>query len=66
MAKGKIIAPKAVKREKGKMYFIDGSGNVRETKMNRKGGKKGRHVCRVEKPKTSRPKAKAKTKKRRR
>lgn len=47
MAKGTIVAKNAVSRKKGKMYFVDGSGNVREVTMNRRGGKKGRHVCKV-------------------
>ena len=61
MAKGKIVAAKAVKRNKGKMYFVDGQGNVRETSMNRRGGKKGRHVCAAKK----RPATKRQSKKRR-
>lgn len=36
---GKIVVSKAIKRKPGCMYYIDGNGNVRETKMNR-GGKK--------------------------
>lgn len=49
MAK-KIVVKKAVTRKKGMLYFVDGSGNVVETKMNRKGGKKGRHVCKASAP----------------
>ena len=40
MAKGKIVAAKAVKREKGKMYFVDGDGNVRSVTMKRKAAAK--------------------------
>ena len=29
-----------IERKKGMMYFVDGQGNVMETKMNRKGKKK--------------------------
>lgn len=51
MPKGKIITKKAVDnasqlRKKGMMLFVDREGNVRVTKMNRKGGKRGRKVCR--------------------
>jgi len=35
MAK-KIEVKKAVKREKGKLYFVDKNGNVVSTKMKRK------------------------------
>lgn len=59
---GKIVASKAVSRKKGYLYFVDGNGNVRETKMNRKGGKKGRKVCSVPKKKTARKKKAAKRK----
>lgn len=45
MAKKKIVAKKVITRKPGKLYFIDKSGNVVETSMNRKGGKKGRKVC---------------------
>jgi hypothetical protein len=38
---GKIIVKNVVKREKGKLYYIDGQGNVCEAKMAR-GGKKKR------------------------
>jgi hypothetical protein len=38
MAK-KIVLKNAVKRQKGKMYFVDGSGNLCETTMS-KGRKK--------------------------
>lgn len=43
-----VILPKAIVRKPGMMYYIDGQGNVVETSMNRKGGKKGRHVCKAE------------------
>jgi len=33
MAKGKIVAKNVVKRKEGMLYFVDKSGNVRETKM---------------------------------
>ena len=36
---GKIIVKNAVKREKGKMYYVDGKGNLCEAKM-AKGGKR--------------------------
>lgn len=36
MAKGKIVKKKAVNRRKGYMYYVDGDGNVRETKMKRR------------------------------
>ena len=42
---GKILVKSAVTRQKGKLYYIDGKGNVCEASMNRKGGKKGRSVC---------------------
>lgn len=35
MAKGTIVKKGAVKRKKGFLYFVDGDGNVRETKMAR-------------------------------
>lgn len=43
--KGKIVAKNVVDRKEGAFYFLDGSGNVREMKPNRKGGKDGRKVC---------------------
>ena len=64
MAK-KIIVRAAVKRQKGKLYFIDGNGNVVETSMNRKGGKKGRHVCSTKTAKKKTAKKKAAPKKKR-
>ena len=48
---GTIVAKKAVKRRAGYLYFVDGDGNVKESKMNRKGGKKGRKVCSHSAPK---------------
>jgi hypothetical protein len=42
---GKVIVKSAIKRQKGKLYYIDAKGNVCEATMNRKGGKKGRKVC---------------------
>lgn len=30
---GKIVVKNAVKREKGKMYYIDGEGNLCEAEM---------------------------------
>jgi len=36
MAKGTIVVKKAVKREKGYLYFIDKEGNIRRTKMKKK------------------------------
>lgn len=33
MAKGRVVAKKAVKRRKGYLYYVDKNGNVRETKM---------------------------------
>ncbi len=40
---GKIIVKNAIKREKGKLYYIDGSGNVCSAEMAR-GGKKKKKV----------------------
>jgi len=40
---GKIIVKNAVKREKGYLYYVDGSGNVCQAKMSR-GGKKKKAV----------------------
>ena len=45
-SKGRIVAEKVVKRKEGYLYFVDGKGNVKETKMNRKGAKRGHKVCR--------------------
>lgn len=36
MAKGTIVAAKAVTRKKGYMYFVDGDGNVRSTPMGKR------------------------------
>jgi hypothetical protein len=43
----KIILKNAIEREKGKLYFVDGKGNVVEAILNRKGGKKGRTFSKV-------------------
>jgi hypothetical protein len=65
MAKGTVVAKTSVKRKSGYLYFVDADGNVRETKMNRKGGKKGRKVCSTVKPKRkAAPKKKAAPRKR--
>lgn len=40
MAKGTVVASNAVKREKGYLYFVDASGNVRRTRMASGGRKK--------------------------
>ena len=56
MAK-KILKKAVVKRQSGKLYFIDKAGNVCETSMNRKGGKKGRKVCGVKPKKRATKKA---------
>lgn len=53
---GTIVAKNAVKRKSGYLYFVDGNGNVKETKMNRKGGKKGRKTCSTPKRKKASPK----------
>lgn len=45
MAKGKVVAKNVVKRKQGYLYYVDGKGNVAETKMNRKGAKRGHKVC---------------------
>lgn len=61
-----------ITRKKGRMYFVKGNGDVMETTMNRKGGKKGRHYCKTQpkghqkhsKPaKTTKKKGKAQRKK---
>ena len=50
MAKGRIVAKSAVtKRKKDYFYYVDADGNVRETKRNTKGGKRGRKVCKTAK-----------------
>jgi len=33
---GTIVKSNVVKRKKGYLYYVDGSGNVRRTKMKRK------------------------------
>ena len=58
-----IVAKKAVKSKPGYLYFVDADGNVKETKMNRKGGKKGRKVCSSSKPVKKAAKKKAAKKK---
>jgi hypothetical protein len=40
-----IVARNVVKREKGYLYFVDGSGNVAKTKMKR-GASRGHRTCR--------------------
>jgi hypothetical protein len=40
----KVVAK--ITRKKGSMYYVNKAGQVIETKLNRKGGKKGRKVCR--------------------
>jgi len=37
---GRIIVKNVIKREKGKLYYIDKKGNVCEAKMKRGGKKK--------------------------
>lgn len=44
-----IIVKNAVERRKGYMYYVDGKGNIGESKMNTKGGKTGRTVRRKNK-----------------
>lgn len=44
-SKGKVVAKEVVDRKEGHLYFVDGVGNVRESKMNRKGAKRGHKVC---------------------
>jgi hypothetical protein len=39
---GKIIVKNAVNRKPGFLYYVDGSGNVCEAKMARKGRKKAK------------------------
>lgn len=41
--KGKVVG--SVNRQPGNLYFVDGNGNVRETKLNRKGRKRGSKNC---------------------
>ena len=40
---GKVILKNAIKRKKGYLYYVDGAGNVMETKMAR-GGKRKKKV----------------------
>jgi len=35
-----------IKRKPGHLYFVSKGGELREAKMNKKGGKRGRKVCR--------------------
>lgn len=44
MAKGTVVAKTGIKRKDGYLYYVDGSGNVRETKAKR-GGTKGAKRC---------------------
>lgn len=44
-AHGEIVASHVVTRQKGFLYFLDGSGNVRKSKM-KKGGTRGHRTCR--------------------
>lgn len=53
MAKGKLVSKTNIKRKPGYLYFVDGSGNIREVKAAR-GAKKGHRTC-------SSPKSKSKT-----
>lgn len=62
---GKILVKSAVKRKPGTLYYVDGKGNVCETKMNRKGGKKGRQVCKTTAKKKTSKRKKATGKKKR-
>ena len=39
---GKVLVKNVVKRKKGYLYYVDGSGNVCEAKMARGGRKKKR------------------------
>jgi hypothetical protein len=43
-AHGEIVASHAVSRQKGFLYFVDGAGNVRKSKM-KKGGTRGHRTC---------------------
>jgi hypothetical protein len=36
MAKGTIVVKKAIKRQKGMLYFVDRYGNIRKTGMKRR------------------------------
>jgi len=37
---GEIILEKAIEREKGYLYYVDGKGNICRAKMSRGGGKR--------------------------
>lgn len=65
MAKGTVVASKAVKREKGYMYFVDGEGSVRKTKMGKKSAKKAapKKAAKKAAPKKAAVKKKTTTKK---
>lgn len=41
----KVVIKKAVKREKGKLYFVAKNGDLMSATMNRRGGKRGRKSC---------------------
>lgn len=43
--KGKVVAKNVVDKKPNKLYFVDGTGSVRETAANRKGAKKGHKTC---------------------
>jgi hypothetical protein len=53
---GKILIKGAVKRQPGFMYYVDGAGNVCETKMARGGGKKKKAAAKKAAPKKKRRK----------
>lgn len=67
---GRVVVKNVVKRKKGYLYYVDGSGNVCEAKMAR-GGKKRKKVTKkkvtkkVTKRKTVKRKATGKVKRRR-
>lgn len=52
----KLIKKNAFSPSKGKFYYIK-NGSIYETTPNRKGGKKGRKVCKPAKRKPTRKKA---------
>jgi hypothetical protein len=60
---GQIIERSVVDRRKGYLYYVDGAGNVVETKM-AKGGKKGRTVCGAKKATAKKTTSKKRTAKR--
>ena len=67
---GRVIARKVVKRKKGYLYYVDGSGNVCEAKMARGGRKKKKKAAKkkktTKKKVTKKKKKPAKKKKKRR